>query len=99
MFFFIIIDSDTEETSQQELRNVRSNSNISQLILETSTSIAVVDNNEEYEKQAEEMFDDLCEIYNDNNSWREESKSKDGLDIVISKNFSKWGKIFRLTVR
>jgi len=68
-------------------------------MLGTPTSVLDSDQNEEYEKQAEEMLDVIWRIYNDENSWYEESKSKDGLDIVISKTYPKWGKIFRLIVR
>jgi hypothetical protein len=87
-----LIASDTEETNQ-----FRSDSNV----LRTPTSILDDgdDQNEEYEKQTEEMLDEIWRIYNDDQSWYQESKSKNGFDIVLSKNFPKWGKIFRLIVR
>jgi hypothetical protein len=97
---WLILGSDTEETTQVPLRNIRSVSNMSQSILETPPSdLNDGNNNEEYEKQAEEILDEIWKIYNDDNSWYEEAKSKDGTDIVLSKTFPKWGKIFRLTVR
>ena len=57
------------------------------------------DNNEDYENQADGILNEIWRIYKDETSWVDESKSKDGLDIVVSKTFPKWGKIFRLTVR
>ena len=89
-----LLASDTEETDR-----VRADSNVS-----SPPTTAVDDDhddnrNEEYEKQAEEMLDEIWRIYNDDESWYEESKSKDGCDIVRSKQFPRWGKIFRLVVR
>ena len=93
---FSLIASDTED---QPLRNIRSDSNVSPSMLGTPTSVLDSDQNEKYEKQAEEMLDEIWKIYNDDESWYEESKSNDGFDIVLSKKFPKWGKTFRLIVR
>ncbi len=95
-----IIGSDTEEANQQPLRTSGSDSNISQSILGTPPLTVEGDNNnnEDYEKQADEILDEIWRIYQDDNSWYEEAKSKDGLDTVVSKTFPKYGKIFRLIV-
>ncbi len=95
-----IIGSDTEEANPQPLRTSGSDSNISQSILGTPPLTVEGDNNnnEDYEKQADEILDEIWRIYQDDNSWYEEAKSKDGLDTVVSKTFPKYGKIFRLIV-
>ena len=93
---FFLIASDTEEPNQ--LRRVRSDSNV--LGTPTSALDDGDDQNDEYVQQANEILDEIWRLYNDDeDSWYEESKSKDGFDIVLSKQFPKWGKIFRLIVR
>ncbi|CAF3709616.1 unnamed protein product, partial [Rotaria sordida] len=87
-----------EETKQGSLRSVHSDSNVVQSILEESSVVFDNnDNNEDYEKQADETIDEIWKIFKDDNSWLEEAKSRDGFDIVFSKIYPKWGKIFRLT--
>ncbi|CAF1540987.1 unnamed protein product, partial [Rotaria sordida] len=87
-----------EETKQGSLRSVHSDSNVVQSILEESSVVFDNnDNNEDYEKQADETIDEIWKIFKDDNSWLEEAKSCDGFDIVFSKIYPKWGKIFRLT--
>ncbi|CAF3882920.1 unnamed protein product [Rotaria sp. Silwood2] len=90
--------SDTEETNTGALRNFRSDSNVSQSLLCTPVSVIEdYDNDEDYEKQADEVVDKVWRIFKDNDSWLQESISSNGLDIVLAKNYSKWGKVFRLT--
>jgi hypothetical protein len=107
LLIIYIIGSDTEEEKQQQqqqqqlpLRTVHSDSNISQSVL--ATPLSVLDdnnNNEDYEKKADEIIDELWRIYQDSDSWYEEARSKNGVDVVHSKSFPKWGKVFRLIVR
>ncbi|CAF1394559.1 unnamed protein product [Adineta steineri] len=89
--------SDAEETNIQPVRNIRSDSTISQSMLGTPTSVIEDYNDDEYGKQADEIIERIWGIYQDNNCWIPESKSSDGLDVIAAKNFPKWGKIFRLT--
>jgi hypothetical protein len=56
------------------------------------------DSHEDYEKQADDIIDEIWRIFRDDAGWSDESKSKDGQDVVVSKTFPKWGKVFRLTV-
>lgn len=53
---------------------------------------------EAYEKQADEIIDEIWTIFRDESGWSDESQSKDGQDVVVSKSYPKWGKVFRLTV-
>ncbi|CAF2818102.1 unnamed protein product [Rotaria sp. Silwood2] len=92
------VGTNKEEEKQEKLRTVHSESNVTQSISgESSVIFDNYDNNEDYEKQADETIDEIWKIFKDDNAWSEEAKSRDGLDIVVSKNFPKWGKIFRLT--
>ncbi len=45
------------------------------------------------------IIEKVWRIFKDDNSWSQEAKSNNGIDIVIAKNFPKWGKVFRLSVR
>lgn len=94
-----VLVNDTQETNQHSVRHVYSDSNITQSMTQTTSSIPNGNDHQEYEKQAEEMLEDIWKLYNGNESWTDEVKSRDGLDIVTSKNFPKWGKVFRLIVR
>lgn len=94
-----VLASDTEETNSHAFRHVHSDSNVAQSMTETSSSIPDGNDHQEYEKQADEMLESIWNIYDDDESWTEESKSEDGADAVTSKVFSKWGKVFRLIVR
>ncbi|CAF1514960.1 unnamed protein product, partial [Rotaria sordida] len=90
--------SDTEETNVSAFRNFRSDSNVSQSLLCTPASVIEDDDNDQdYEKQADEVIENIWRIFKDNDSWLQEAISSNGLDIVLAKNFPKWGKIFRLT--
>jgi hypothetical protein len=93
-----ILGSDTEETNRESLRNIRSDSNISQSILGTPASV-IEDDDDDYESQADEIIEKVWRIFKDDDSWIQEAKSSDGLDIVIAKSFPKWGKVFRLSVK
>lgn len=92
-------DEDNSEGRQLASRNHRSDSNISQLSIATPVSILdneIVNKNEEYEKQADDLLDEVWRIYQDDDIWYEEGRSSDGLDVVLSKSYPKWGKVFRL---
>jgi len=94
-------EDDGEQQQQQQPRNQRADSNISQLSIATPVSILdneVVNKYEEYEKQADDLLDEIWRIYQDDDAWYEEGRSTDGFDIVLSKTYPKWGKIFRLNV-
>ncbi|CAF3691678.1 unnamed protein product [Rotaria sp. Silwood1] len=84
-----------EKEKQESLRSVHSESSIIKSI--SGESSVIFDNNDDYEKQADKTIDEIWKIFKDDNSWLEEAKSHNGLDIVVSKIFPKWGKIFRLT--
>jgi hypothetical protein len=53
----------------------------------------------DYEQQADDIIEHVWGIFQDDASWSQEAKSTDGIDIVMSKMFPKWGKVFRLSVR
>ena len=97
LLHFIMKSSATIPNSQQG--KYFSDSNSFQPMTETSPSICNGNDHQEYEKQAEEMLENIWKLYDDNESWTDETKSQDGLDIVTSKNFPRWGKVFRLIVR
>lgn len=92
---------DEDDGEQLQTRNQRTDSNISQLSIATPVSILdneIVNKNEEYERQADDLLDEIWRIYQDDDVWYEEGRSSDGFDIVLSKTYPKWGKIFRLNV-
>lgn len=95
-----ILGSDSEETYSDPIRTVRAGSNVSQSILGTPASVIEDDgNDEDYGKQADDIIEKVWRIFKDDSSWSQEAKSNNGIDIVIAKNFPKWGKVFRLCVR
>jgi hypothetical protein len=94
LLIIYIIGSDTEETTHEPLRSVNSDS-----VLGTPPLVFDENQNEDYENQADEIINEIWRMFNNKNSWSYESKSRDGLDTVVSKSFPKWGKVFRLTVR
>ena len=57
-----------------------------------------MDESVDYEKQGAQAIQDNWQIYKDDESWTDESQSRDERDVVTSKQFAKWGKVFRLTV-
>lgn len=58
------------------------------------------DPKEIYEKQAKRLLEEIAALIDDDEeTWTNEAKSKDGLDIVTSKTIPNRGKVFRLTVR
>ncbi|CAF3412009.1 unnamed protein product [Rotaria socialis] len=92
---------DEKALTQESLRTVHSESNVAKSVLKRSSSSSVVfdnnDTNDDYEKQADATIDEIWKIFKDENAWTEEAKSRDGLDVVVSKEFPKWGRIFRVT--
>lgn len=97
---FAISGSDNEESFKDPIRTNRAESTISQSILGTPASVIEDDNNndEDYEKQADDVIEKIWRIFRDEESWSQETKSSNGLDVVISKTFPKVGKVFRLSV-
>ena len=72
---------------------------ISQSILGTPASgFEEDDNDQDYETQADDIIEKVWRIFKDEDSWSPEAKSSDGSDVVVSKTYPKWGKVFRLTV-
>ena len=59
---------------------------------------STMDESVDYEKQGAQAIQDNWQIYKDDESWTDESQSRDERDVVTSKHFAKWGKVFRLTV-
>ena len=57
-----------------------------------------MDESVDYEEQGAQAIQDNWQIYKDDESWTDESRSRDERDVVTSKHFTKWGKVFRLTV-
>jgi hypothetical protein len=97
-----ILGSDTEDANQEPTRNIRSDSNVSQSIVGTPASVIEDDtNDDDYEKQADEVIEKVWHMFKDDDldTWTQEAKSSDDLDIVIAKSFPKCGKVFRLTVK
>jgi hypothetical protein len=68
-------------------------------MLVTPPSALDDDNNEDYEKQADELIDEIWRIFKDEDAWSHEAKSKNRSDAVTSKTFPNRGKVFRLIVR
>ncbi len=98
--FSYVLGSDTEEASREPPRIIRSESMISQSILGTPVSaFEDMNNAEDYETQADDVVEKVWRIFKDDDSWSQEAKSSDGLDIVMTKTFPKWGKVFRLSVK
>lgn len=94
-----IVGSDTEEINQDSQRINRSESMVSQSILGTPASAIEEDeNDQDYEAQADDIFEKVWRMFKDEDSWSQEAKSTDGFDIVFSKTYPKWGKVFRLSV-
>ena len=60
-----VLASDTEETNSQSFRHVHSDSNVAQSMTETCSSIPDGNDHQEYEKQADEMLEDIWNIYDD----------------------------------
>ncbi|CAF0922407.1 unnamed protein product [Rotaria sp. Silwood1] len=90
--------SDTEETDTGVVRTFRSDSNVSPSLLCTPASVIEDDDNDEdYEKLADDVVEKVWRIFKDNDSWLQEAISSNGLDIVLSKNYPKLGKVFRLS--
>ncbi|UJR09821.1 hypothetical protein I4U23_014047 [Adineta vaga] len=102
-FIYSLDGSDTNEIQNEASRTTDPNENETQSTLETPISSSDDDDDdditqkEEYEKQANEIIDEIWKIFKDETGWNDESKSKDGCDIVVSKTYPKWGKVFRLT--
>ncbi|CAF0882877.1 unnamed protein product [Adineta ricciae] len=92
----IDLSSETEKTQEQKTDRETN---------ETPSSCSSTDDSndendtqkEDYNKQADEIIDEIWKIFKDETGWSDESKSKDGCDVVVSKSFPKWGKVFRLT--
>lgn len=78
---------------------MNSESNVSRSMLGTPSLMEEDENEQDYEAQADDVIEKVWRIFLDEESWSQEAKSVDGKDIVYSKTFPKWGKIFRLTVR
>ncbi|CAF1331396.1 unnamed protein product [Rotaria magnacalcarata] len=90
--------SDTEDANTGAIRDVRADSNLSQSLLYTPSSVIEdYDNVEDYEQQADEIVQKVWRIFKDNESWVQEAVSSNGRDVVFAKDFPKWGKVFRLT--
>ncbi|CAF2079834.1 unnamed protein product [Rotaria magnacalcarata] len=90
--------SDTEDANTGAIRDVRADSNLSQSLLYTPSSVIEdYDNVEDYEQQADETVQKVWRIFKDNESWVQEAVSSNGRDVVFAKDFPKWGKVFRLT--
>ncbi|UJR36274.1 hypothetical protein I4U23_029004 [Adineta vaga] len=89
--------SDVEETNHEPRRTIRADSSISQSMLGTPMSAIEIDNDDEYEREADEIIERVWRIFRDNEGWTSESKSSNGLDIIVAKTYPKWGKVFRLT--
>ncbi|CAF4732000.1 unnamed protein product, partial [Rotaria magnacalcarata] len=78
------------------IRDVRADSNLSQSLLYTPSSVIEdYDNVEDYEQQADEIVQKVWRIFKDNESWVQEAVSSNGRDVVFAKDFPKWGKVFR----
>lgn len=78
---------------------MQSESNVSRSVLGTPSFIEEDENEQDYESQADDVIEKVWRIFLDNDSWSQEAKSVDGKDVVFSKTFPKWGKVFRLAVR
>lgn len=97
---YCILGSDAEDTTVEEVRTARADSNRSQSLLRTPQSVIEdIDNDEDYEAIADDVVEKIWRMFRDHDSWTQESVSSDGRDIVVAKNFPKIGKVFRLTVR
>jgi hypothetical protein len=81
-----IVGSDTEEINQDSQR------------INRSESMEEDENDQDYEAQADDIFEKVWRMFKDEDSWSQEAKSTDGFDIVFSKTYPKWGKVFRLSV-
>ena len=90
---------DQDKVKQGLLHNVQLDTNTSKLLLQTTSSTIEINHNKIYENYADEIINEIWKIFKDEHLWLEEMKSIDGFDIVVSKYYPKWGKIFRLTVR
>lgn len=97
--YLFFVASDTEETYRDPERFTHSESNVSRSMLGTPSFIEEEENEQDYEAQADDVVEKVWRIFLDNTSWSQEAKSVDGQDVVFSKTFPKWGKVFRLTVR
>ena len=87
-----ILGSDLEENKRITLQRPVFNSNGLPSAVETD------EQRESYEKQADDMTDELWRLYQDQDGWADETRSQDGKDTVTSKTFPNRGKVFRLTV-
>lgn len=52
----------------------------------------------DYERQADEILEEVWKMFQDNEGWAQESKVNGATDVVMSKIFPKYGKVFRLSV-
>lgn len=89
-------NSDNEDSFRDARKSNRSESNLSQPMLGTPTSVFEECEND-YESQADEIIENIWKIFQDDKSWVQEAKSADGNDLVQTKTYIKWGKVFRLT--
>lgn len=98
-YLFSFLASDSEETYRDPERFMHSESIASRSMLGTPSLMEDDGNEHDYEAQADDVIEKVWRIFLDDQSWSQEAKSVNGHDIVFSKTFPKWGKIFRLTVR
>jgi len=87
--------SEPNDDATDNFRNVLTETDAS--MLGTPTSIDNDYPEEDYEKQADEIIEETWKMFKDADGWSSELKSSDGKHVVVSKNFAKWNKVFKLT--
>ena len=101
MIFSLRLESEHEDSAPNGLlppRQERSSSNISQTLGTPMSVFEDEDRVNDYERQADEIVQEVWKIFQDNNGWAQESKQNGGIDVVMSKVYPKVGKVFRLSV-
>lgn len=63
----------------------------------TDTSVDAAESTDAYQTRIEQLFEEIWQIYNDKDSWTEENRSFDTTDLVNSKQYPTYGKVFRLS--
>ncbi|CAF0769189.1 unnamed protein product [Didymodactylos carnosus] len=87
--------SDVDDVTNEDFRNVLTDTEAS--AIGTPTSIDF-EPQEDYEKCADDVMEELWKIFKDTDGWSLELKSNDGEHTVVSKTYPKWSKVFKLTV-